>query len=246
MESGENLNKENKEKNDNGKVILIILGVVVAIAVIWFIIRLLLASFIVGTGFKIYNDAQKQIENAQSGMDYTGVDYNGNNGENYNNTYVDQTEESSNQGSNESYSYSYNTSTHTESSTVNGVETSNSTYTVTSTGSDGTTSTETYTGNDATANYQRDSFNNALTTRFEGDRTKYVVGSFIDKVIESNENNPNHIVVVSYGGLEASNAEGLNTMKSSITSPRTTNGFFNISFEYGDGGFINKAVIKQQ
>jgi len=65
------------------------------------------------------------------------------------------------------------------------------------------------------------------------------MSQFIDEVIKSNEENPDHIITVNYNGVETSNPNELRNMKKQFEN-RTT---YEIFYEYDANGLINKANV---
>ena len=57
------------------------------------------------------------------------------------------------------------------------------------------------------------SFNRTFKNLYYGSKDGFFMSQFIDEVIKSNEENPDHIITVNYNGVETSNPNELRNMK---------------------------------
>ena len=83
------------------------------------------------------------------------------------------------------------------------------------------------------------SFNRTFKNLYYGSKDGFFMSQFIDEVIKSNEENPDHIITVNYNGVETSNPNELRNMKKQFEN-RTT---YEIFYEYDANGLINKANV---
>ncbi len=98
-------------------------------------------------------------------------------------------------------------------------------------------------GNEIITNFEISSFNSTFKNLFYGTTNASFMNNFIDEIIKSNEEHPDYIITVSFNGKETSNASELRTMKKSFSNdPRNS---YDISYEYDENGFINKAKIEK-
>ena len=88
-------------------------------------------------------------------------------------------------------------------------------------------------------NISKEAFNNTFKTLYYGTTDGFFMTSFIDEVIKSNEENPEHIITVNFDGIETSNVNELRNMKKKFTTG--TN--YEVYYEYDENGLINKANI---
>ena len=88
-------------------------------------------------------------------------------------------------------------------------------------------------------NISKEAFNNTFKTLYYGTIDGFFMTSFIDEVIKSNEENPEHIITVNFDGIETSNVNELRNMKKKFTTG--TN--YEVYYEYDENGLINKAKI---
>ena len=86
------------------------------------------------------------------------------------------------------------------------------------------------------------SFNRTFKNLYYGSKDGFFMSQFIDEVIKSNEENPDHIITVNYNGVETSNPNELRNMKKQFEN-RTT---YEIFYEYDANGLINKANVTRQ
>ena len=219
-----------KEKSGGTDWIKVCIIIVVIFVIVYWIWKIIFAHFIIGQGLKIYNASMDGMNEMVNGFNnfntdvYANVVSNENTTENYN----------------ESYSESHVTS-HTETSNVNGVETTSSSYSVTTSGNNGeNTYSESYTGNDKNE-YENTLFNNTFIHKYPGKLSKHFTIKLIDEIITSNESNPEHTISVSFGGLEAKESDALETIKSALSDTD----FYEATFEKGEDGYINKAIIRK-
>ena len=90
------------------------------------------------------------------------------------------------------------------------------------------------------SDFDVDSFNGEFKTLYFGNTSEFFMGNFIDAVIKSNEENPEHIITVSYNGTETNDANILRNMKKQFNTNKT----YEINYEYDENGLINKANIE--
>ena len=230
---GELLDEKNgktntKEKSGGTDLFKVFIIIAIVLVVLYWIVRIVLAHFIIGQGLKIYNDSMDKINEMTDGNFDLSIDVNANTTSNENTV----------ENYNESYSESHVTS-HTETTNVNGVETTSSSYSVTTSGSDGeNTYSESYSGSDKNE-YEKTVFNNSFVGKYSGKRSKHLIERLIDEIVASNTANPEHVISVSFGGIEAKEAEGLETIKAALSNAS----LYDVSFEKGEDGYVNKAVI---
>ncbi len=89
--------------------------------------------------------------------------------------------------------------------------------------------------------FQRDLFNQNFKAFYYGSTEGFFMNDFIDDVIKSNEENPEHIITVSYAGTETSDANELRNMKKKFTTG--TN--YEITYEFDEDGLITKAKVEK-
>lgn len=90
------------------------------------------------------------------------------------------------------------------------------------------------------SNQKSKEFNNKFKTLYYGSTNGFFMKNFLDEVVKSNEENPEHIIKVELNGNETSDASELRNMKDQFSN--NTN--YEITYEYDENGFINKAKIK--
>ena len=227
----ENNNKANtKEKSSGTDWIKVCIILIVIFVILYWIWKILFAHFIIGQGLKIYNASMDGMNEMIDGFNDFNMDVNANVESNMNTT----------ENYNESYSESHVTS-HTETSNVNGVETTSSTYSVTTSGNNGeNTYSESYTGSDKNE-YEKNLFNNTFLNKYPGKLSKHFTIKLIDEIIASNKAHPEHTISISFGGLEAKEVDALETIKSALSDAD----FYEANFEKGEDGYINKAIIRK-
>ena len=93
---------------------------------------------------------------------------------------------------------------------------------------------------DSSKKFEKDKFNNEFLTLYYGSTNGFFMNNFIDSVILSNEQNPEHIITVNYDGVETSNAEELRNMKNKFTKDKN----YEIIYEYDENGLIKKAKVQ--
>ena len=86
-----------------------------------------------------------------------------------------------------------------------------------------------------------DSFNQKFKVHYYGSTNGFFINYFIDDVIKSNEENPEHIITVNYRGTETSDADELRAMKKKYSNGTT----YEIIYEYDENGLINKAIVQE-
>ena len=91
-------------------------------------------------------------------------------------------------------------------------------------------------------NYDISAFNSTFEVLYTGEKRKFFMNSFINRIIESNGKNPTHLITVKYGEFESNDADELRDLKIEIESGDIEK--FNIYYEYGANGLINKAVVE--
>lgn len=95
--------------------------------------------------------------------------------------------------------------------------------------------------NEQMTNFQKDSFNTTFLTLYFGSTDGFFMKNFIDEIIKSNEEHPEHIITVNYAGTETSDANELRNIKNNFSNSTS----YEIIYEYDENGLINKAKIKQ-
>lgn len=90
--------------------------------------------------------------------------------------------------------------------------------------------------------FAKKSFNNRLKTQYFGSEEGTFMENFIDKIIKSNEENPENMITVNYNGIETSETAKLRELKNEFSSRYT----YYISYEYDDDGVINKALVEKE
>ena len=95
--------------------------------------------------------------------------------------------------------------------------------------------------NNQMTDFQKNSFNQTFKTLYYGSTDGFFMNNFIDAVIKSNEEHPEHIITVNYAGTETSDASELRNMKKKFTNGTT----YEIIYEYDENGLINKAKIEK-
>ena len=84
-------------------------------------------------------------------------------------------------------------------------------------------------------------FNGGFETLYFGNTDGFFMQNFIDEVIESNQKNPFHIIVVKYEDVETSDANELRKLASRFEK----NNDYNIIYDYNVEGYIRKATIQK-
>lgn len=90
--------------------------------------------------------------------------------------------------------------------------------------------------------YNVDSFNSKFKTLYYGSTDGFFMNNFLDTVIKSNEENPEHIITVNFADTETNDASELRKMKKKFSKGTT----YEIIYEYDENGLINKAIIEKQ
>ena len=89
--------------------------------------------------------------------------------------------------------------------------------------------------------YNVDSFNSKFKTLYYGSTDGFFMNNFLDTVIKSNEENPEHIITVNFADTETNDASELRKMKKKFSKGTT----YEIIYEYDENGLINKAIIEK-
>ena len=84
-------------------------------------------------------------------------------------------------------------------------------------------------------------FNQVFKSNYFGSTNGFFMIGFIDNVIKSNEENPKHIITVSYEGTETSDANELRAMKKKFSNTVD----YEVYYEYDENGLINKAIVEK-
>ncbi|MCF0125709.1 MAG: hypothetical protein HUJ68_08150, partial [Clostridia bacterium] len=95
--------------------------------------------------------------------------------------------------------------------------------------------------NSQLTDFEKNRFNSTFKTLYYGSNDGFFMNDFIDAVIKSNEEHPEYIINVNYGGTETSDASELRNMKSKFTNGTK----YEIIYEYSENGLINKAKIEK-
>ena len=91
-------------------------------------------------------------------------------------------------------------------------------------------------------NFEQESFNSKFKTLYYGDVNGDFMGNFLDEIVKSNEENSNRIITLKYKDLETSNAQEIRSVKDKISN----NKIYEVSYEYDENGYINKAIILRE
>lgn len=89
--------------------------------------------------------------------------------------------------------------------------------------------------------YNVDSFNSKFKTLYYGSTDGFFMNNFLDTVIKSNEENPEHIITVNFADTETNDASELRKMKKKFSKGTT----YEIIYEYDENELINKAIIEK-
>lgn len=89
--------------------------------------------------------------------------------------------------------------------------------------------------------FKANDFNHTFKLQYYGGKDGAFMDDFIDEVIKSNEENPNHIITVVFSGVLTNNATKLRNMKEKFVSGT----IYEISYDYDKNGYINKAIIEK-
>lgn len=91
-------------------------------------------------------------------------------------------------------------------------------------------------------NFKQESSNSTLKTLYYGDVNGSFMGDFLDEIVKSNEQNKDRIITLKYKDIETSNVQEIRSIKDSINS----NKIYEITYEYDEKGYINKAIILRE
>ena len=89
--------------------------------------------------------------------------------------------------------------------------------------------------------HEKTVFNQVFKSNYFGSTNGFFMIQFIDNVIKSNEENPNHIITVNYDGIETSDAAELRAMKKKFSNTVD----YEVYYEYDENGLINKAIVEK-
>ena len=84
-------------------------------------------------------------------------------------------------------------------------------------------------------------FNQIFKSNYYGTTNGFFMTGFIDAVIKSNEENPDHIITVTYNGTETNDAGELRNMKKEFSSKKD----YEIIYEYDENGLVKKAIVEE-
>lgn len=83
------------------------------------------------------------------------------------------------------------------------------------------------------------SFNNGLQS-MQGTQSKFMLSSYLDKIVTSNKTNSNHIITVTYKETTTTIEDDIVRIKHSLSD----NSKYEVSLDYDANGYINKVTIK--
>ena len=83
------------------------------------------------------------------------------------------------------------------------------------------------------------SFNLKLES-MQGTQSKFMISSYLDKIITSNKTNSNHIITVTYKEITTTNEDGIVEIKHFLND----NSEYEVSLDYDENGYINNVTIK--
>ena len=86
-----------------------------------------------------------------------------------------------------------------------------------------------------------DRFNMIFKSNYFGSTNGFFMMGFIDNVIKSNEENPEHIITVSFDGTETSDASELRALKKKFSNRID----YEVIYEYDEIGLIKKAIVEK-
>ena len=87
--------------------------------------------------------------------------------------------------------------------------------------------------------YNVSSFNSGLKS-MQGTQSKFMLSSYLDKVVTSNKTNSNHIITVTYNETITTSEDGIVGIKHFLND----NSKYEVSLDYDANGYINKVTIK--
>lgn len=87
--------------------------------------------------------------------------------------------------------------------------------------------------------YNVSAFNNGLKS-MQGTQSKFMLSSYLDKIVTSNKTNSNHIITVRYNETTTTSEDGIVVIKHSLND----NSKYEVSLDYDANGYINKVTIK--
>lgn len=87
--------------------------------------------------------------------------------------------------------------------------------------------------------YNVSAFNNGIKS-MQGTQSKFMLSSYLDKIVTSNKTNSNHIITVTYSETATTSEDGIVGIKHSLND----NSKYEVSLGYDANGYINKVTIK--
>lgn len=91
-------------------------------------------------------------------------------------------------------------------------------------------------------NLKQEASNDTFKNLYYGDVDGTFMGEFLDEIVKSNEENTNKIITLKYKDMETSDAQEIRSVKDKISSDKV----YEISYEYDEEGYINKAIIGRE
>lgn len=87
--------------------------------------------------------------------------------------------------------------------------------------------------------FEKERFNNKLAGMYSGNVEGPFMPDFLEEIIASNQENPDKIVVLKYKDTETSDAQAIRDIKNQMSKNKR----YEVSYEYDEDGYINKAII---